>query len=225
MAAEYSRSGAAPGRPPFPWPGADTGYFCIEIGENLATVARRNLAGYPGVEVRVGAFEEYPVAEEAFDLVVSATAFHWLDPAAAFPKVARSLKPGGAVALFWNEHVRSERDGGFFEAAQRVYAREAPGIFDGNYGGPPRPDEVPDRSEEIEDSDLFGPTIRRRYGWDQAYDAAEYARVLDTYSGHRNLDDETRYRLFRGLGRLIDEKFGGRIVKGYQTSLYVAHKR
>ena len=201
------------------------GVLCIEFGETLAVVARRNLAGYPGVEVRVRAFEAYPVAEEAFDLAVSATAFHWLDPAVALPKVARSLKPGGAIALFWNEHVRSERNEGFFEAAQRIYAREAPEIFDDNYGGPPRPDEVPDRAEEIEDSDLFGPTIRRRYGWDQAYDAAEYVRVLDTYSGHRNLDDETRGRLFRGIGRLIDEKFGGRVVKGYQTSLYVARKR
>ena len=115
------------------------GVLCIEFGETLAVVARRNLAGYPGVEVRVRAFEAYPVAEEAFDLAVSATAFHWLDPAVALPKVARSLKPGGAIALFWNEHVRSERNEGFFEAAQRIYAREAPEIFDDNYGDRPDP--------------------------------------------------------------------------------------
>ena len=207
-------------------PLARRGYevLCVELGENLAAVARRNLAGYPGVEVRVGAFEEYPLQEGLFDLVVSATAFHWLDPAVAYPKVARSLKPGGTIAPFWNEHVHSDASGGFFEATQRIYAHEAPGIFDGDYGGPPRPDEVPDRATEIENSGLFGPAIRRRYGWDQAYDAAEYVRVLDTYSDHRNLEDETRDRLFRGIGLLINEKFGGRIVKGYQTSLYVARK-
>ena len=207
-------------------PLARRGYevLCVELGENLAAVARRNLAGYPGVEVRVGAFEEYPPQEGYFDLAVSATAFHWLDPAVAYPKVATSLKPGGTIALFWNEHVHSDASEGFFEATQRIYAREAPGIFDGDYGGPPRPDEVPDRAGEIEDSGLFGPTIRRRYGWDQAYDVAEYVKVLDTYSDHRNLDAETRDRLFHGIGLLIDEEFGGSIVKGYQTSLYVARK-
>lgn len=39
--------------------------LCIELGENLATIARRNLAGYPSVEVRTGDFEYYPLPEGA----------------------------------------------------------------------------------------------------------------------------------------------------------------
>ncbi len=155
-------------------PFARRGYeiLCVELGENLATVARRNLAEYPGIEVRVGDFEEYPLPESYFDLVVSATAFHWLDPAVAYPKAARYLKPGGSLALFWNEHVHSDASGGFFEATQRIYASEAPEIFDGDYGGPPRPEDLPDRTGEIEGSRLFGPVVRRSFRWDQAYDAA-----------------------------------------------------
>src|SRR5215211_5383123 len=44
-------------------PFARRGYhiLCIELGENLATVARRNLEGYPLAEVRTGAFEEWPL--------------------------------------------------------------------------------------------------------------------------------------------------------------------
>src|SRR5215216_714323 len=78
-------------------PFARRGYriLCIELGENMATVARRNLEGYPQAEVRTGAFEEWPLQEGAFDLAISATAFHWLDPALAYPKVARSLREGG----------------------------------------------------------------------------------------------------------------------------------
>src|ERR687889_1191732 len=46
-------------------PFARRGYhiLCIELGENLAAVARRNLKGYPQAEVRVGAFEEWPMQE------------------------------------------------------------------------------------------------------------------------------------------------------------------
>lgn len=207
-------------------PLARRGYevLCVELGGNLAAVAQRNLAGYPRVEVRTGGFEEYPLQEGYFDLVVSATAFHWLDPTVAYPKVGRSLKPGGAIALFWNEHVHSDASAGFCEATQGIYAREAPEICDENYGGPPRPEDLLDRTEEIENSGLFGPVVRRSSRWDQAYDAAGYLRVLGTYSDHRNLDAATRDRLFRGIGLLINEEFGGRIVKGYQTSLYVAQK-
>jgi SAM-dependent methyltransferase len=177
------------------------------------------------VEVRTGEFEETPLPEGSFDLLVSATAFHWLDPAVAYPKAARSLRPGGAVALFWNEHVGTDADGGFFAAAQEVYAREAPEIFDGVHGGPPRPEDLPDRGEEIERSGLFGPGVRRSYLWEKAYDARGYLRVLDTYSGHIALGEETRARLYAGISRLIQEGYGGRIVKGYATTLYVARKK
>jgi len=209
-------------------PFAHRGYriLCIELGENMAAVARRNLEGYPQTEVRTGAFEEWPLQEEAFDLAISATAFHWLDPAAAYPKVAGSLRDGGSLALFWNVHVHSDAGEGFFEAAQRIYEREAPEIVGPeDYKGLPRPDEVPNRTDEIQNSGHFGRITTRRYRWDETYDAGGYLRVLNTYSGHRSLSEGTRERLFRGIADLIDTRFGGRIVKGYLTTLYVAKSK
>jgi len=49
-------------------------------------------------------------------------------------------------------------------------------------------------------------------------------RMLDTYSGHIALGKETRARLDAGISRLIQEGYGGRIVKGSATTLYVARK-
>lgn len=199
--------------------------LCIELGENLAAAARRKLTAYPQVEVRIGAFENWPTEENAFDLVISATAFHWIDPKMAYPKTARALRSGVAIALFWNEHVQSDKSGDFFEAAQEIYRREAPAIFDDDedYEGPPHPDEAPDRTGEIEESGLFGRVKVRKYRWDTTYDAESYIRVLNTYSSHRNLDSTARERLFRGIAGLIDADFGGRLIKGYLTTLYVAH--
>ena len=217
--------GCGTGQATVPFARRDYEILCVELGENLAAVARRNLAPYPKVEVSTGDFEEYPIPEGAFDLAISATAFHWLDPALAYPKVARALRPGGSIALFWNEHVHSDASGDFFEAAQKVYEREAQEIWDGDWSGPPRPDEVPDRTGEIEGSGVFGGVVKRTYRWDEAYDAEGYLRVLSTYSGHRGLDEESRERLFRGIARLIEDDYGGRIVKGYLTTLYVARRR
>ena len=40
--------------------------------------------------------------EASFDLVASATAWHWVDPTVAMPKAAAILRPAGTLALFWN---------------------------------------------------------------------------------------------------------------------------
>jgi SAM-dependent methyltransferase len=208
-------------------PFARRGYriLCVELGENMAAVARRNLQRYPRAEVNIGAFEEWPLREGAFDLAISATAFHWLDPEIAYPKVARALRDGGALALFWSMHVHSDAGGGFFEEVQRIYEREAPEIVGPeDYKGPPQPDEIPDRTPEIESSGLFDKITTRHYRWDETYDAEGYLRVLNTYSGHRSLQKNTREHLFSGIADLIDNRFGGTIVKGYLTTLYVAHR-
>ncbi len=200
--------------------------LCVELGENLAAVTSRNLEAYPRAEVHVGPFEEWRLQEAAFDLAVSATAFHWLDPEVAYPKVAGALRPTGSLALFWNVHVHTNADRGFFEEAQRIYEREALAIVrPEDYKGPPHPDEVPSRTPEIETSGLFEVRATRNYRWDETYDAAGYLRVLNTYSGHRSLGNHARERLFQGISDLIDQQFGGSVTKGYLTTLYVAHRR
>jgi 16S rRNA A1518/A1519 N6-dimethyltransferase RsmA/KsgA/DIM1 with predicted DNA glycosylase/AP lyase activity len=52
--------------------------IAVELGADLARVARRNLARYPEVEVVVSPFEQWQPTPtpEPFDVVVAATAFH-----------------------------------------------------------------------------------------------------------------------------------------------------
>ncbi len=196
----------------------------IELGANLAAVARHNLAAYPAVEVRTGAFEDWPVEAGAFDLAVAATAFHWLDSTIALQKIARALNSRGAIALFWNLHVQAGTTS-FFEAAHEIYQREAPELAQGATPHFPGPGELTEPTKrEIENTGLFGEVAVRGYQWDLIHDAASYLRVLDTYSGHRILDSVARERLFQGIAELIDTKFNGRITKSYQTILYVARR-
>lgn len=207
-------------------PFARRGYsiLAIELGTNMAAVARRNLAPFPQAEVWTGAFEEWPLQEEAFDLVISATAFHWIDPAVGCRMIAQALRSGGSVALFWNEHVYHPEGQEFHEAVQEVYRREAPEIFSDRRLE--RAEEVQEPAAlQIERSELFGPVTIRRYPWVQEYDTESYVRVHNTYSGHIHLPPATRERLFAGFRALIDTHFGGRIQKGYLSLLYFARKR
>jgi SAM-dependent methyltransferase len=52
----------------------------------------------PTVRFQVSAFEDL-TDSGPFDLVVSATAFHWVDPDVGWAKAARLLRPGGWLAL------------------------------------------------------------------------------------------------------------------------------
>jgi SAM-dependent methyltransferase len=60
-------------------------------------------AAVPGVELHDGTAEAIPLPDASVDAITVAQAFHWFDPARAVPEMARVLRPGGGLALVWNE--------------------------------------------------------------------------------------------------------------------------
>ncbi len=70
----------------------------IDIGPSMIAVARLRLET-TDVSFQVTAFEDLAASEASFDLIVSGTAFHWIDPEVKFHKSARLLRPGGWLAL------------------------------------------------------------------------------------------------------------------------------
>jgi ubiquinone/menaquinone biosynthesis C-methylase UbiE len=76
--------------------GADL--IAIDPAPSMIAVAQQRLSSN-AVEFRMTTFEDFEAPEAAFDLIVSATAFHWVDPGIAWAKSARLLRPGGWLAL------------------------------------------------------------------------------------------------------------------------------
>lgn len=197
----------------------------IELGPNLAAFTRQKLTAYPLVTIQNETFEAWPVEEEAFDLVFSATAFHWIDPAISYQKAAQALKQSGSIALFWQLHVQSEASAGFFEEVELIYRRLVPEQPE-KYGPLWWPHEMGEPMKaEIEQTGLFGDVTVRRYCWDITYDAAGYLRLLQTYSNHRILERPRRDRLFHEITDLINTRYQGRITKGHMAILYVAQRK
>jgi SAM-dependent methyltransferase len=87
---------------------AERGYrlTAIDLGASMVAAAERNVAD-PAVRFEVSSFEEFD-GTGPFDLIVSATAFHWVDPSVAWVKTARLLRPGGWLALMSTGELYAE---------------------------------------------------------------------------------------------------------------------
>jgi len=81
----------------------------VAVDPDAAMLDRLTTAVPAGSRVRprTGSAERLPLAEASVDAVLCAQAWHWVDPAAAVPEVARVLRPGGVLGLLWN--LRDER--------------------------------------------------------------------------------------------------------------------
>ena len=205
-------------------PLAQRGYsiLCVELFEGLAAAARRNLTDFPNVDVVHANFETWEPERAEFDAVVAFTALHWVDPDLRLAKPARLLRNHGALAVAGSLHVRRPDGDTFWTEVQEDYDAVTPSPEN---RPPPLPEEVDDLRGEIEASGAFEFVGGRRYLWDTEYTADSYIALLDTYSGHRALDDERRNRLYERIRGRIDARPGGRVTKTYLTMLNVARKR
>ncbi len=74
----------------------------LDPGENLIQQARRRFGDAEGLRFVTAPFERWAAPAEAYRLVASAQAWHWIAPEASFPKAADTLQPGGVLAVFGN---------------------------------------------------------------------------------------------------------------------------
>jgi SAM-dependent methyltransferase len=75
--------------------------------EPAAGMRRRLEAAVPGVRVIDGTAEDMPLPDATVEVVASGQAFHWFDTGRALDEIARVLRPGGWLALLWNERPDS----------------------------------------------------------------------------------------------------------------------
>ena len=188
----------------------------VELGPRLARIAERNARA---AHIVVADFDTWTGPRKAFDLVVSATAFHWLDPDTRLARIAALLRPGGALATIATYHVLGGTEAFFADAQRTVYPRWDPRTDPAEPR--PRPDDIRN-DRDLERGGVFGPITFRRRTWDAEYPTAEYLDLLRTYSTTLDLPPRTRHGFLHDIGALIDTRYGGRITKRYLTELRVA---
>lgn len=214
-------------------PFASRGYriLSLDIGADMLAVAREKLSPYANVSFQQAAFEDWQpepgvqpsgAEQNRFDLVFSATAFHWVPPDVGYPKAASILKPGGALAIFDNRHP-APKDG-FFLDVDALYRQ-----YDLAWKPPGERRSVEDYTRaiarDIAASGLYADppgVIVRRYPWTQTYTTEQYLRLISTYSDQLALPEDNRKALHQGIASLIERRFGGQVEKEYLAVLNVA---
>lgn len=208
-------------------PMAQRGYTidCIEPGPQMAAIARAKLASFPNVKVNCVSFEAFSCSPATYDLLLSATAFHWTDPRIRFQKAHELLKADGTLALFWHRPAQTKKSREFFQAVQQIYQTVAPELTS-DYIAPPHPNEVATEYEAlIPGSGYFDELEIRRHYVATKYAARAYIDLLGTFSDHQTLDESKRQKLFSSVESLINDVFAGTITRETVALLYLARRR
>lgn len=81
--------------------------FGVEPNAAMREAAEDYLAAFPTFESIEGTSTETNLPAGSCDIVIAAQAFHWFEPEGTRAEFRRILKPGGNVALIWNERQLS----------------------------------------------------------------------------------------------------------------------
>ncbi len=72
----------------------------VDISQKMLEIARQKCQAYPNVVFLAGSALALPFSNRSFDVIVSASAFHYFDePAAALKEMRRVLRPGGVLVI------------------------------------------------------------------------------------------------------------------------------
>ena len=210
--------------------------LAVDPGAQLAQIARNKFAG-ARFAVEVSTFDDRDSKGRRFDVVLSATAYHWVAPEVRWTKAAQVLETGGHLALATNEAADHGSFNDFTVATRAL--RERYGVDEGDENIV----ECWDSIIETAGGDIGGlweaigpqgtavlagvafdtPDVRI-YRWSKTYSTAEALGLLATYSRYLVVDPPRRGELFERLATTIDADFAGQLERHYVTILAMARR-
>lgn len=210
----------------------------IEPGAAMAERVRANFGDR--VTVDVTRFDDWDPRGATFDMLFSATAYHWVAPEVRWSLAAAVLPPGAPLVLATNRTVGGGTFDDVYRASADLHARYAPEV---RFGIPESARSILDevdtsrhdigalwssaetKSGESLAGALFTAPEIRSYEWMVDYDTAGAVGLLSTYSSYLNVPADRRARLLDGIAEIVRTRFGGTVSRGYLALLAVATRR
>lgn len=196
----------------------------VEYGENFSKLCEKKFENYKNFSVITEKFENTSFADFQYDLVYSASAFHWIPENIGYPKVYAMLKSGGAFARFANHPNRDKGNPALSAEIDKLYF-----IYYYQYYGK----DVKPEKEYSEEQAVQRAQIAKKYGFvdikhamfyrTRTFSAKEYVELLGTYSDHIAIKEKIRMEFFSKIEETIN-KYGGSFTIYDTIDLQLARK-
>ena len=181
----------------------------VECGEQFSDLCKEKFKEYRNFSIITNKFENADFTDNTYDLVYSASAFHWVPESIGYTKVFSMLKSGGAFVRFANHPYRDKGNLALSEEMDKVYAAYYYKFYN-------KKQEVP--TEYSEEQALQRAKIAAKYGFadikyalfhrTRTFSANEYSTLLGTYSDHIAIEKSIRKKFFLKIEDAINNHGG-----------------
>ena len=175
----------------------------------------------PRLQVLAKSFEDVDLPPSSFDLVASATTFHWLDAVPALRRIHGLLPPSGAVALWWNVFGDSSRPDPFHDATTHFFVGQRTSLSGGGTDRPPHALDADARIQDLTDAG-FVPNPPEFMHWTLSLDASGVRSLYATYSNVTVLPPAERADLLDALAEVATREFANHVERNMTTAIYTA---
>lgn len=196
----------------------------VEYGENFAKLCEKKFDEYKKFSVLNEKFENVSLPNSQYDLVYSASAFHWIPENIGYSKVYDILKPGGAFARFANHPYRDKDNPILSAEIDKLYSK----YYCAYYG-----EDIKTETEYSEEQAIHRAQIAEKYGFvdikhamfyrTRTFSAKEYIELLGTYSDHIAIEEKIRTEFFEKIEETINQ-YGGMFTIYDTIDLQLARK-
>lgn len=211
-------------------PGQATEYFVkngypitgLEIGEKQVGYLLEKYSQYQNFNACCTSFEDFNEEQETYDLIFSATAFHWIKAEVGYPKAYNLLKKNGVMAVFWHLSSIVEPKTEMLNQIRNIFRRYEPELD--SYITTEEAEDLHNlRISEMGTNHLFDKPITKIYRWNDEYTTQRYLKLINSFSAFHAVSDQKRQAILNDTAEYIDSN-EGKIVVPQEVRLYMAKK-
>lgn len=190
----------------------------IEVSSEQTAFLRKKYAENHNVNVMKYYFEDFE-PDKQYDLIYSATAFHWIKCENGYPKAWRMLRDGGTMAVFWNVFFDLRHSGSFFDGLNEINRKYMPDESIGE-----EIDAIKEkRIKQITVDGYFDTPEYAEFHWVDLYDAKRFAALMNTAAGALVLNESKRKGYHDAIEKYVLDQ-GGVAEVPQTVSLYLVKK-
>jgi SAM-dependent methyltransferase len=176
-----------------------------------------------GADALAGTAEDMPLEDASALAVFVGEAFHWFDYTLALCELARVLRPGGGLAVLWNNPIPNAAEDELRRAIGELlkpYAYHPKGR--NLFAGDPREERA---WLSVAGWERFEPARHREFFHEQNMTQEELVRMVASWSFVAGLEEPVRSEALRGVDRLLAERGVEHHCQRWRCDVYLTQRR